>query len=102
MRRSFISSAGTMSQQRTVGSAPEMRRAVHRPGAGAGRRLGDGAAAHPQTGRPYAWIVRSTAIVHQSANSAVDQDFGPFSFKFCSSFPYAPPTYTVRSTLELG
>jgi hypothetical protein len=40
------------------------------------------------TGRPYAWIVRSTAIVNQYYIYAVDRDFGPFFVKFSSYFPY--------------
>ncbi|MGH2444640.1 MAG: hypothetical protein ACRDGD_01150 [Candidatus Limnocylindria bacterium] len=40
------------------------------------------------TGRPYAWIVRSTAIVNQYYIYAVDADFGPFFMKFSSYFPY--------------
>ena len=40
------------------------------------------------TGRPYAWIVRSTAIVNQFYIYAVDADFGPFFIKFSSYFPY--------------
>ncbi len=40
------------------------------------------------TGRPYAWIVQSTAIVNQFYVYAVDADFGPFFLKFSSYFPY--------------
>ncbi|MGH9157083.1 MAG: hypothetical protein ACRD1K_14865, partial [Acidimicrobiales bacterium] len=40
------------------------------------------------TGRPYAWIVPSTAIVNQFYIYAVDADFGPFFLKFSSYFPY--------------
>ena len=40
------------------------------------------------TGRPYAWIVPSTAIVNQFYFYAVDADFGPFFLKFSSYFPY--------------
>jgi hypothetical protein len=39
-------------------------------------------------GRPYPWIVRSTAMVNQYYIYAVDRDFGPFFLKFCSYFPY--------------
>jgi hypothetical protein len=42
----------------------------------------------PQTGTPYAWLVRSTAVVNQYYFYAVDDDFGPFFLKFCSHFPY--------------
>ncbi|HWE62458.1 MAG TPA: hypothetical protein VHB98_12165, partial [Chloroflexota bacterium] len=41
-----------------------------------------------QTGTPYAWLVRSTALVNQYYFYAVDDDFGPFFLKFCSYFPY--------------
>jgi hypothetical protein len=41
-----------------------------------------------QTGTPYAWLVRSTALVNQYYVYAVDDDFGPFFLKFCSYFPY--------------
>jgi hypothetical protein len=43
---------------------------------------------HPETGRPYAWIVRTTALVNQYYFYCVDRDFGPFFLKFCSYFPY--------------
>jgi hypothetical protein len=43
---------------------------------------------NPTTGRPYAWIVRSTAIVNQYYVYAVDADFGPFFLKLSSYFPY--------------
>jgi hypothetical protein len=43
---------------------------------------------HPQTGRSYAWIVQSTAMVNHYYFYAVDRDFGPFFLKFCSYFPY--------------
>ncbi len=42
----------------------------------------------PQTGTPYAWLVRSTAMVNQYYFYGVDDDFGPFFLKFCSYFPY--------------
>jgi hypothetical protein len=41
-----------------------------------------------QTGRRYAWIVRSTAMVNQYYFYCVDREFGPFFLKFCSYFPY--------------
>jgi hypothetical protein len=41
-----------------------------------------------QTGQPYAWLVKSTALVNQYYIDAVDADFGPFFLKFCSYFPY--------------
>jgi hypothetical protein len=41
-----------------------------------------------QTGQPYPWLVRSTAMVNQYYFYAVDRDFGPFFLKFCSYFPY--------------
>jgi hypothetical protein len=40
------------------------------------------------TGQPYAWLVKSTALVNQYYIYAVDADFGPFFLKFCSYFPY--------------
>ncbi|GAC1402542.1 MAG: hypothetical protein NVSMB65_19630 [Chloroflexota bacterium] len=43
---------------------------------------------HPESGRRYAWIVRSTAMVNHYYIYAVDRDFGPFFLKFCSYFPY--------------
>jgi hypothetical protein len=43
---------------------------------------------NPQTGRPYAWIVRSSAPVNHYYFYGVDRDFGPFFLKFCSYFPY--------------
>jgi hypothetical protein len=43
---------------------------------------------NPQTGQPYPWIVRSTAMVNHFYFYCVDEDFGPFFLKFCSYFPY--------------
>jgi hypothetical protein len=43
---------------------------------------------NPQTGRTYAWIVKSTALVNHYYFYCVDRDFGPFFLKFCSYFPY--------------
>lgn len=42
----------------------------------------------PETGRPYPWIVRSTAMVNHVYFYCVDRDFGPFFLKFCTYFPY--------------
>jgi hypothetical protein len=42
----------------------------------------------PRTGRPYPWIVKSTAMVNHYYIYAVDCDFGPFFLKFCTYFPY--------------
>ena len=42
----------------------------------------------PETGAPYAWLVRATAMVNQYYCYCVDADFGPFFLKFCSYFPY--------------
>src|SRR5216683_6952174 len=42
----------------------------------------------PTTGRPYPWIIRSTAMVNHYYVYAVDRDFGPFFLKFCSYFPF--------------
>ncbi len=41
-----------------------------------------------QTGQPYPWLVRTTAMVNHYYVYAVDRDFGPFFLKFCSYFPY--------------
>lgn len=43
---------------------------------------------HPQTGRAYPWIVRSTAMVNQYYFYLVDENFGPFFLKYSSYFPY--------------
>lgn len=43
---------------------------------------------HPETGRAYPWLVRSTALVNQYYVYAIDGEFGPFFLKFCSYFPY--------------
>ena len=43
---------------------------------------------HPDTGRSYPWLVRSTALVNQYYFYCLDRDFGPFFLKFCSYFPY--------------
>jgi hypothetical protein len=43
---------------------------------------------NPRTGKSYAWIVKSTALVNHYYFYCVDQDFGPFFLKFCSYFPY--------------
>ena len=43
---------------------------------------------NPQTGRKYAWLSRTTAMVNQYYFYCVDEDFGPFFLKFCSYFPY--------------
>src|SRR5260370_37869176 len=42
----------------------------------------------PQTGRPYPWIVKSTAMVNHYYIYAADRAFGPFFLKFCTYFPY--------------
>ena len=42
----------------------------------------------PTTGRPYPWIVKSTAMVNHYYVYAVDRDFGPFFLKFCTYFPF--------------
>src|SRR6266571_1716769 len=42
----------------------------------------------PTTGRPYPWIVKSTAMVNHYYVYAVDRNFGPFFLKFCSYFPF--------------
>jgi hypothetical protein len=43
---------------------------------------------NPQTGQPYPWLVRSTAMVNHYYFNGVDRDFGPFFLKFCAYFPY--------------
>ena len=43
---------------------------------------------NPRTGKSYAWIVKSTALVNHYYFYCVDRDFGPFFLKFCSYFPY--------------
>src|SRR5579864_3625072 len=42
----------------------------------------------PTTGRPYPWIVRSSAMVNHYYVYAVDRNFGPFFLKFCTYFPF--------------
>ena len=41
-----------------------------------------------RTGKAYAWIVKSTALVNHYYFYCLDRDFGPFFLKFCSYFPY--------------
>ncbi|MDQ6782603.1 MAG: hypothetical protein M3063_03980 [Actinomycetota bacterium] len=43
---------------------------------------------NPVTGATYPWIVAATAMVNHFYVYAVDADFGPFFFKFCTYFPY--------------
>jgi len=43
---------------------------------------------NPQTGAPYPWLVRSTAMVNQFYFYCVDEDFGLFFLKFSTYFPY--------------
>ena len=43
---------------------------------------------NPQTGQPYPWLVRSSAMVNHSYFYGVGRDFGPFFLKFCAYFPY--------------
>jgi hypothetical protein len=43
---------------------------------------------HPQSGRTYPWLTRSTAMVNHYYFYCIDKDFGPFFIKFCSYFPY--------------
>jgi hypothetical protein len=43
---------------------------------------------HPETGRTYPWIVKSTAMVNAYYFYGVDEDFGPFFLKYASYFPY--------------
>ena len=43
---------------------------------------------NPRTGRPYPWLVWSTAMVNHWYWYVVDRDFGPLFLKVCSYFPY--------------
>jgi hypothetical protein len=43
---------------------------------------------NPTTGRSYARLVRSTAVVNHFYCYAIDDDFGPFFLKFGTYFPY--------------
>jgi hypothetical protein len=43
---------------------------------------------HPESGRTYPWLTRSTAMVNHYYFYCIDKDFGPFFIKFCSYFPY--------------
>jgi hypothetical protein len=43
---------------------------------------------NPVTGRSYAWLYRSSAMVNAYYFYALDKDFGPFFLKFASYFPY--------------
>jgi hypothetical protein len=39
-------------------------------------------------GKPYPWIIRSTAMPNHYYVYILDRDFGPLFIKFCSYFPY--------------
>jgi hypothetical protein len=41
-----------------------------------------------ETGAPYPWIVKTTAMVNHFYIYCLDEDFGPFFLKFCTYFPY--------------
>jgi hypothetical protein len=43
---------------------------------------------NPETGRSYAWLVRSTGMVNHYYFYILDRDFGPLFLKLCSYFPY--------------
>jgi hypothetical protein len=43
---------------------------------------------NPQTGAPYPWIVKTTAMVNHFYVYCLDEDFGPFFLKYCTYFPY--------------
>jgi hypothetical protein len=43
---------------------------------------------NPETGAPYPWIVRASALVNQYYLYGLDAGFGPFFVKFSSYFPY--------------
>jgi len=40
------------------------------------------------SGKKYAWIVKSATPVNQFYFYGIDEDFGPFFLKFCTYFPY--------------
>jgi len=48
---------------------------------------------NPQTGKPYPWLYRSTAMVNQYYFYLVDEEFGPAFIKFSSYFPYTGRVY---------
>lgn len=48
---------------------------------------------NPETGRSYAWLKRSSAMVNHYYFYGVDAEFGPFFVKFCSYFPYTGKVY---------
>jgi hypothetical protein len=41
-----------------------------------------------ESGKKYAWIVKSSTPVNQFYFYCIDDDFGPFFLKFCTYFPY--------------
>jgi len=41
-----------------------------------------------ETGAPYPWIVKTTAMVNHFYIYCLDEDFGPFFLKYCTYFPY--------------
>lgn len=43
---------------------------------------------NPVTGATYPWLVRDTAMVNHFYWYCLDEDFGPFFFKFGTYFPY--------------
>lgn len=43
---------------------------------------------HPETGIPYPWIVKTTAMINQYYFYCLDENFGHFFLKFGSYFPY--------------
>jgi hypothetical protein len=47
----------------------------------------------PETGQPYPWIVRSTAMVNHYYIYGLDREFGPFFIKFCTYFPFNAKLY---------
>jgi len=42
-----------------------------------------------ETGKPYPWISRGSALPNHYYFYVLDEDFGPLFIKFCSYFPYA-------------
>jgi hypothetical protein len=47
----------------------------------------------PETGQPYPWIVRSTAMVNHYYIYGIDREFGPFFIKSCTYFPFNAKLY---------
>ena len=52
-----------------------------------------------RTGATYPWIVESTAMVNQYYFYCVDEDFGPFFLKFCSTFLTMPSSASTAMSI---